>query len=85
MQIVYINEPTNYATNQLKNNYNFIVTTGSVKFTMRTSRGIWYHVEMSPNLTEKNGNRWALLFLGQAMKRRWRCRVIFRAVMVIIL
>lgn len=43
---------------------NFIVTTGSVKFTMRTSRGIWYHVEMSPNLTGKKWKPVGPSFLG---------------------
>ena len=43
---------------------NFIVTTGSVKFTMRTSRGIWYQVEMSPNLTEKKWKPVGSSFLG---------------------
>ena len=43
---------------------NLIVTTGSVKFTMRTSRGIWYQVEMSPNLTGKKWKPVGPSFLG---------------------
>lgn len=43
---------------------NLIVTTGSVKFTMRTSRGIWYQVEMSSNLTKKKWKPVGSSFLG---------------------